>query len=231
MEVKTGVLTRMTSDGRGMGLATSWSPDSRRLAIHTDAGLLELTVASGKTRSLAPEGVLALDWSPDDRYLLCLNQANERLVTLRLDGESRPIPVPDAPSSVRAARLSPDGKFLAYSEGPTVVESQIFVASFPSFAEKRQISKDGGTFPIWRKDGKELFFRTSNGRLVAQEITTGPKIEAGLQTPLFAYAAGPLGATYTVTGDGQRFLVKESAPTETVSPVMILLNWAAGLKP
>jgi hypothetical protein len=43
--------------------------------------------------------------------------------------------------------------------------------------------------------------------------------------------AGPVGATYTATGDGQRFLVKESAPTETVSPVMVLLNWAAGLKP
>jgi eukaryotic-like serine/threonine-protein kinase len=230
MDIGTGVLTRMTGDGRGSQNLGPWSPDSRRLAIDTETGLLELTVASGKTRLLAPLGLKPLSWSPDDRSLLCLDPAR-RLVTLGLEPDARAVPVADAPPFVDTARLSPDGKFVAYAVARAGVVSQVFVASFPSFSEKRQISKDGGTYPIWRHDGKELFFRTPDGRVVAQEIRLGAKIEVGAQKPLFAYAAGPVGATYSVTGDGQRFLVKDAARRETVSPVYILLNWAAGLKP
>jgi len=230
MDIGTGVLTRMTGDGRGSVNLGPWSPDSRRLAIDTETGLLELTVASGKTRLLGAPGLKPLAWSPDDRYLLALDPAR-RLVTLALEPDAQAVPVPDAPPFVDTARLSPDGKFVAYAVARAGVVSQVFVASFPSFSEKRQLSKDGGAYPIWRKDGRELFFRMPDGRIAAQEIRLGPKIEAGAQKPLFAYAAGPNGATYDVTGDGQRFLVKDSARRETVSPVFVLLNWAAGLKP
>ena len=111
---------------------------------------------------------------------------------------------------------------------------QVFVASFPSFGVKRQISSGGGSVPLWRKDGKELFFREPPGTLMSSEIRTGTKIEATVPRRLFPYGSTsprPTSNQFGVTADGKRFLILE--PVEKTGPpaeIMVVLNWAAELK-
>ena len=230
MDLGTGVLTRVTSDGNSAGLQTPWSPDSQRVAINRTEppGILELTVASGKTRLLTSDPLTAVDWSPDNRFLLCTNGAGTILSLLPLEESAKPHVISETQEVRNNFEISPDGKFVAYSSGGAP-DAQIFVASLPAFSEKRQVSKDGGAYPTWRKDGREIFFRSRDGGLMAVEIKTGAKIETGIPKPLFKYSAGQRGQTYTPSGDGKRFLVKESERTESV-PVTVVVNWTAGLK-
>jgi hypothetical protein len=103
-------------------------------------------------------------------------------------------------------------------------------ASFPSFAEKRQISVDGGEWPTWRKDGREVFFRKSDGTVMSAEIQTEGKIEASVPKRLFKYSTNPFTETYSPTGDGKRFLVLESEEKGPVGQMMVVMNWTAALK-
>jgi hypothetical protein len=111
---------------------------------------------------------------------------------------------------------------------------EVFVASFPSFGVKRQISSGGGDVPRWTKDGRELFFREPPGTLMSAEIRTGPKIEATVPRRLFPYgdnSSRPSSNQFGVTADGKRFLIQE--PVHKTGPsaeIMVVLNWAAELK-
>ena len=70
---------------------------------------------------------------------------------------------------------------------------------------KWQISRDGGSRPKWRADGKELIFRAPNGSPMAVDITTSPSFQAGIPKPLFTMP--PNAGAWDVTADGKRFLV------------------------
>ena len=107
--------------------------------------------------------------------------------------------------------------------------SEIYVQAFPDLARKTQISTGGGTSPVWRADGRELFFRSPEAQLMAARIaSSGTQLDTGTPSVLFALPAGPsrdVGNTawYAASRDGQRFLVNtfvEGAP-----PITVLLNW------
>jgi hypothetical protein len=105
---------------------------------------------------------------------------------------------------------------------------QVFVQPMPPTGAMWLVSKDGGTMPRWRADGKELFYRAADGRLMAVPITTGSgsSFQNGTPQPLF----GPLPIlgmlnrfTYAPSPDGQRFLV--AMPTQSAAaPMTVLLN-------
>jgi eukaryotic-like serine/threonine-protein kinase len=104
----------------------------------------------------------------------------------------------------------------------------VYVASFPSFADKRQVSRTGGGQPLWRKDGKELFYLGLDGNLMAVHTTTGAAFDAGAPASLLPapISVDPLIDQYGVTHDGQRFLF---APGDSTAPITVVVNWAAGL--
>ncbi len=230
MDLTSGALRRASlQEGFTLG---PWSPDSERMAINEvqAKGILEFNVASGATTPIGKSGGFnALDWSPDKRFILCNDTNQHQLATLTLDGNPQLQTVNDTPYGRNHFRFSPDGKFVAY----TSLESgsaQVFVASFPSFSEKRQISVNGGQWATWRKDGRELFFRTSDGTVMSGEIRTEGKIEAGIPKPLLKYPTNPYTETYWPTGDGKRFLVLETEQTRQAGQITVALNWAAELK-
>src|SRR4029453_681491 len=137
---------------------------------------------------------------------------------LPLDGATKPRIVRDTPYPTWGFRFSPDGQFVAYTSQESGM-LQGFVDSFPSFGVKRQISSGGGSVPLWRKDGKELFFREPPGTLMSAEIRTGPKIEATVPRRLFPYgnnSSRPTSNQFGVTADGKRFLILE--PVQNAGP-------------
>jgi len=231
MDLSSGVLTRMTLDSQSSSRMGPWSPDSQRLAVNgSDGGIRELSVASGKTRVLAPDTLYANDWSPDGNSLVCTDREDHRLVLLPLTGETTPRTILDTAYLMRMFRFSPDGHWVAYASNESG-RFEIFVAAFPTFAEKRQVSSAGGVSPYWTKDGKEIFFVAPDRTLMSAEIKTGLRIEAGVPKQLFRLPAisGPLTAL-APAGDGKRFLVLESEQANQPAQVVVVVNWLAEMK-
>ena len=213
-----------------------WSPDSLRIAVNLvreniQGGIQVLEVASGGTTALTPDTFSAADWSPDGRSLLCLDAGRSRLSVLPLGGATKPQIVQDTPYRTSGFRFSPDGQFVAYTSEESG-RAEVFVASFPSFGVKRQISSGGGSGPLWRKDGKELFFREPPSTLMSAQVRTGPKIEATVPRKLFPYGANsPFSNQFGVTADGKRFLIMD--PIQKTGPsaeITVVVNWPAELK-
>jgi hypothetical protein len=101
---------------------------------------------------------------------------------------------------------------------------------------KFQISTTGGVQPRWRRDGKELFYLSPEGKLIAVEVKTAPTFEYGppktlFQTQILRLAGFTLVFQYDVAPDGKRFLLNNAVSGGTnSSPITVVLNWTAGLK-
>jgi Tol biopolymer transport system component len=107
-------------------------------------------------------------------------------------------------------------------------QNQIYIQSLPPNGAKYQISTVGGTLPAWGKDGKELFYLSTDRKVMAVPIGLGATVTAGSPTELFANAAM---TGFTVSRDGQRFLINVPAGGEAgAPPTTVVLNWAAGLR-
>jgi Tol biopolymer transport system component len=229
MNLATGVATRMTMDSQSSVFLGPWSPDSQRILINRQSGPPgELTVASGKMRILATDLRYCNAWTPDGGALICNDQETRRMTLLSLSGGAHTIL--DTPYIKRNFRVSPDGKWVAYNSEESG-HFEVFVASFPSFAEKRQVSNGGGGAPFWRKDGKELLYVTPDAAVMSAEIQFGSQIDVGTPRLLFQTQRNfLLDFAVAVTSDAQRFLVLEGDQGTQQAQINVVVNWAADLK-
>jgi Tol biopolymer transport system component/predicted Ser/Thr protein kinase len=237
VDLATGVITPAAASVTVTRALGPWSPDSKRVILHTATPekILEFTVDSGQSREIqGPEGLTATDWTPDGRLLLYADRA-DRFGVLPVDGGPPRVLKEAFPGQLtlrqlRAFGLSPDGKFVAFVSAESG-RSQIVVASFPSFSEVRQVSADGGTAPLWSKDGRELLFR-SDTHLMSVEIRTTGGIQAGVPHALFPLQAAFTRSVYSPSSDGKRFLIVDSTTSskDAGMDTIVVLNWTAELK-
>ena len=108
------------------------------------------------------------------------------------------------------ARFSPNGRWMAYASDESG-RFEVYVRPFPSGDGLWPISLAGGMQPEWRRDGRELFYISADGKIMAVPVTTdGSTFKAGAARALFNVeipeAIAPYQSDYTVTADGQRFL-------------------------
>ena len=136
------------------------------------------------------------------------------------------------------AEISPDGDWLAYQSNASG-QPEIYVRPFPDVDDGRwQISRGGGTKPLWGPDGRELFYLSLGGQLTAVPFDTNPfaigNPDVVFATTYLSYAGGfSTGRTYDVSPDGKRFLmIKESGSGEETEPSQVILvqNWLDELK-
>jgi Tol biopolymer transport system component len=226
MELSTGVLTHLTTGAVDSINVGAWSPDSERLVINSaSVGTSQLDVRSGKRTPLDKQ-CHAEDWAPDGRSILCTTGGGD-LLTIPLESNQQPRAINRTSYRRENFRFSPDGKYLAYMSYESG-NAQIFVASYPTFADKRQVSIDSGISPTWRKDGSELFFSTADNTLMSVEIRTGAKIEAGVPKLLFKFATAA--TAFWPSSDGQRFLSIEREQKSKNPEIMTVVNWPTALK-
>jgi hypothetical protein len=111
--------------------------------------------------------------------------------------------------------------------------SEVYVQTFPASGAKWQVSAAGGSQPRWRPDGRELFYRAPDDRLLAAPVKLGPTFEAGAPRTVLESCGLALAPRevprYDVTADG-RFLVLCAAPDQGASGTNVVLDWQ-GLKP
>jgi hypothetical protein len=136
----------------------------------------------------------------------------------------------DTPYVEDQTQVSNDRKLIAYNSDESG-RWEVYVATFPGFTQKRQVSLAGGMQPRWRRDGKELFYLAADGTMMAAEITGEAPPMSGMPRPLFQtrLSPSPNVPQYDVTADGSRFLVIEPAGTGG-EPITFVLNWPAALK-
>lgn len=226
---------RLESDA----IAPLWSPDGRRVAFTTRGGF-DLVVRAVESRDGSRRLVhdstvkIANDWSPDYRQIVYTRLAEGSgldLWTVGIeDADARPLLA--TPFSEMQARISPDGRWVAYSSDESGA-LEVYVQRYPELGGKRIVSRNGGGQPQWRSDRKELFYLSADGTIMAVSVS-GTEAELDLGTPrkLFrpSIGGGPEDARdhYAVSADGTRFLVDGSAHDGDDSSITVVVNWSAG---
>jgi eukaryotic-like serine/threonine-protein kinase len=232
--------SRLTFEGASNSEGV-WSPDNSRFAFSVGQPM-HYKLVTRPSSGAGPETVLQdvadnsapTDWSPDGRYILSerfLHGGSEIwLHPLALGEPARPL-LASAPISglQSSGQFSPDGKFVALTMS-AATGPQIFIVPFPSGNGMWQVSTEGGRWPRWRRDGKELYFVDLRNELCVVSIAEKPGgIEIGHAVPLFTFQPTP--RTYRqgmiefdVTSDGKRFLLNAAAD-ENVRPLTLLQNW------
>jgi hypothetical protein len=234
-------LTRFTFDGNTNSRPV-WTPDGKRIAFYsTKDGPLnlywQLADGSGGLEKLATSDFINVpdSFSPDGQ-LLAFHEANpksgEDIIVLRLT-DRKVQPFLRTPFNEADPRFSPDGRWIAYMSDESG-RSEIYVQPYPGPGGKWQISTDGGTEPVWNRNGRELFYRNGN-RMMAVEITTQPNFALGNPRVLFegpyVLATVPI-SNYDVSPDGRRFLMVKPTEQAQAAPTQInvVLNWFEELK-
>jgi Tol biopolymer transport system component len=248
-ELSQGTTSRFTF-GPGLNNEAVWSPDSARIiykstpkTIATAGDIYQKSaIGAGKEDLLLRVGrdLRILDWSRDGKFLLYIPDIGDPktgadLWLLPLEGDKKPMPFLATRFRETNGQFSPDGKWIAYRSDESG-QDQVYVQPVPATGAKFQISTAGGGRPRWRRDGKELFYVSADGKLMAMPIKLSATIERGVPQPLFDFpipdSFGVHQFYYQPTGDGQRFLMNIPASQEgsTANLVKMILNWQTGLK-
>jgi hypothetical protein len=238
IDLSSGVPSRLTFPVGDVSFARFgiWSPDGKNLlysSIDAEGPHMYQMAISGTGQASVPVAAPALfpeDWSRDGRWLVYNRFGENTAVDIWAfnfaDQNSRPIL--EEPSHQLQARLSPDGRWLAYASDESG-EWEVYVRPFPEGKNKRLVSTGGGSQPQWRGDGKELFYVAADNRLVAVPIVGTGTFERGVSQPLFTTripaVLAPWRTNYAVSSDGQRFLVNSVSPEVAPAPITIAVNW------
>jgi predicted Ser/Thr protein kinase len=235
--------------GPGNGNSPIWSPDGTRMAFTSTEGgpgpRLSVKAVSdrGSGEGFPPSDTIQLptDWSSDGRWIFyqtSVTQVNSE-IWLASAADHKIMPLLQTRFDCVSAVLSPNRKHLAFSANDTG-RHEIYVQRFQEgdppklIADRRRVSRNGGTFPQWRRDGKELFFLSPDSHLLAAAVKPGTEIEIGppgalFQLPTFTSRGNDAWPGYEVSLDGQKFLVPIRKAAS--SPLQVVVNWQAELKP
>ena len=235
LDLSTNVFSGLVTNPRE-DVSPAWSPNESRLVFSSrrtgTLTLFQKDLITDKEEQLLKnppqKDVYVDDWSADGHFVTIRSFPEGDLYALSIpEHDLRLIAKPRY--GLDQSHVSPDGKWIAYHANESG-RYEIYVARFPEFTDKQQISRAGGLEPLWRSDGKELFYLDFDGRVMALSVTTGLTFEVGATTTLFKTNIKPGEVNhYAVSADGQKFLVLEPERTRG-EPLTILLDWTTRLE-
>jgi eukaryotic-like serine/threonine-protein kinase len=236
--------TRVTFDEQ-LITQPAWSADGKTLifaaSVMQGGGTVE--IRSKASDGSGMEKVLPLpvnnyhdpEFSPDGKYLTYIWGDGEKMTSVwmvQTDGGAKPVAIvqpPSPQSNISRYRISPDGHWLAYISDESG-ENELYVTTFPEGNGKWRVSANGGSYPVWSGDGRELFFKNFNDEFYVCAVTPkGAELEVGTPQRLFHAGTPGVGMPYDVSADGKRLLVN-LAEDETSAPLKLVSNWPAELK-
>jgi serine/threonine-protein kinase len=229
--------TRLTTEGANV--RPEWTPDSRRVVfIRERDGRGEIwwqpADGSGPAEQLYRPEVEPFEAivSPDSKWLVVRTAPGARLsrdiLAVRLDSTRAATTLVSSPYTESMPRLSPNGKWLAFQSNETD-RFEIYVRPFPGSGARDQVSTNGGTEPIWGRDGRSLCFRGPLAEIIRVRITTEPdfSIETREEVASGDYLTDSSHPNWDVAPDG-RFLLLRRAGED--AQTIIVHNWAHELR-
>lgn len=234
VDAARNITSRLTHGPLGSGWGR-WSPDGRHLAFHQlpTASVVTFDTETAETHGVALPGgpppfwASIRDWLPDGQRLLVMHRGELWLVPLAAGEEPRPLV--QSPGFDAEGRVSPDGRWIAYSSDASG-QFEIYVAPMVDPKAARQVSNGGGLEPIWRRDSRELYY-LSPDRVLTAVTVSGPELRVGAPHALFDMPTGVLwdaNVHYDAAADGQRFIVAETRPSPTPLAITVLTDWRSG---
>lgn len=238
-----GIPTKFTFDPKGDSQPV-WSPDGRWIYFRSDRKgspniFRKASNGSGSDELMFedPRAALPNGVSPDGKFLLLTRSGEKTSNDLWYlpvgqspdGGKVEPKVFLQTPFGESNGRFSPDGQWVAYQS----IESgqpQVYAAPFPGAVGKRLISTSGGTLARWSKNGKEIFYVSPEGQLMAAEVSVrNGTLEVGQVRKLLDGIVSR-GIPYDVSADGQKFLVVDDGTAVAAPPLTLVQNWPGAMR-
>jgi len=239
-DLNRGTPSRLTAEGRAS--APVWTFDGKRIVFAWQKSLarnlfwqpfdgslpMERLTPSGYGQypsSCAPDGktVALLESNPDTSYDIVMADIDS--------GRTRPFL--NSKFQERYPEFSPDGRWIAYSSDESGRED-VYVRPFPNPGAKFQISNEGGSQPLWARDGRKLFYRRPD-QVWAVDVLTAGGFVPGKPRLLFeksGFGTGSPIRNYDLSLDSQRFLMvkNEERKPSPATEMILVQNWFEELK-
>jgi len=249
LDLRRGSNTRFTF-GPGTNDVPVWSPDGSEIVFGSNReghfNLYRKPADGSKAEQFLlrnDDDKEPFDWSRDGRFLLygttSRNFSTERIWALPMTGA--PNPIPFSPSSrffESNARFSPDGRWVAYTSNESG-QFEIYVRAFSGSASdaeaggKWMVSNNGGIYPMWRADGKELAYASLDGvTVMSVTVDAGRSFQSGVPQPLVKLPRDRGGRVGVApSADFKRFLSPVAVEQHASQSFTVVLNWTSALKP
>jgi len=246
VDLSRGALTRQTFES-GEDESAAWMPDGKTIVYASTRAGTPRAVYRRRADGVGGEEPLwtgsahtHVETSTPDGRALILSSAPVAggqfdLMLLPLEGDRKLKPLVQTRFNEGRARVSPDGRWIAYSSDETG-RNEIYVRAFPSLENKTQVSTAGGAGAVWAKRGDELFYRMQDA-MMAVRVQPGASFSVGPPRKLFDgkfFAKGPDTGGYDVSRDGRFLMVKDASvaqsATGTPASLIVVVNWFEDLK-
>ncbi len=237
-DLERGSQNRLARDGT----VPTLSPDATSVVFTANRGAgvndVYLRRLAGKNEDepmlQTGESKFVNDWTSDGRYLIFGSsnaKTGEDLWILPTFGDRQPTPYLRTEFNEIQSRVSPDGRWVAYASNESGAW-EVYVQSFPVPGSKQTISVRGGGEPLWRRDGRELYYLAADRTLMAVDVATvGSALRVGRPRALFRASVSGAINTYrshfAVTADGQRFVIDSLDSENTQESITVISNWTS----
>jgi Tol biopolymer transport system component len=240
-DITAETLTPLTTDGATNDRA-EWTSDGKRLVFPTNVGngagnqtiRIRSADLSGPAEDLFHQSGIGIGEamiSPNNQYLLIRVSGGkgyrEDIVYRQISGDTTLKPLVVTPFNDYGPRISPDGKWVAYSSDASGTD-QIWVTPMPGPGPHYQVSTNGGQQPVWSRDGKKIFF-THGDQLQSVTVTFSPfQVTARETLPITGIGGSRVHANYDIAPDGQHFVVfKHNGPSTSA---VVVYDWMSEVR-
>jgi len=194
VDVASGIFSRLTTDP-AQDTDPSWSPDERALAFRTsrtgrDAVFVKNLVSGTESPLVVfPERITLDQWTPDGRFVI-FRTFGKAVYAMALTGNRTPHMLVDTRFIEDEVHVSPDGLWVAFDTNESG-RWEVYLAAFPTFTSKRQVSSGGGVQPQWRQDGRELFYLGPDGSMMSVRVESRTGLTGATPARLFTTNIAP----------------------------------------
>jgi serine/threonine-protein kinase len=236
-DLQHNTFTQITSDGPNV--RPEWTPDGKRIVFISSRGgrqsiWWQPADGSGPPEKLYDPPVEPFEAlvSPDSKWLVFRTAPGSMyprdILAVPLEGEKKIVPIVATPASDQMPRISPDGKWIAYQTNESG-RFDVYVRPFPGNGARTPVSTNGGTEPVWSRDGTALYYLNALGQIVETKVTTGATLSIGARRVVVTadQLTDASHANYDVSPDG-KFLILKRAGAE--SQPIIVRNWVRELR-
>jgi len=240
-DLARGVTSRFTFDPASE-ISPLWSPDGSRIVFSSDRkgppSLYEKAASgTGPEKELwsCGETLIGGDWSSDGRFIIVSRLSKDAswdIWAYPTDGTSKPFPFVQGAFTEVLPNFSPDARYVAYMSNESG-RFEIYVQQFPGPGGKWQVSAAGGLEPHWSADGKTIYYRGLDAKIMAVSVETGAAFSAGVPRALFdaRIQAGQRRNSFLVSRDGQKFLLLSPMGKDRIAPITVVLHWPETIHP